>query len=50
MQMVSSFDEFIGNDGQSWNEGLPDSKTKDISLTMCSITYMIIPAGLFMTS
>lgn len=34
MQMVSSFDEFIGNDGQSWNEGLPDRKTKDISLTM----------------
>lgn len=32
--LLSSFDEFIGNDGQSWNEGLPNSKTKDIPLTM----------------
>lgn len=28
------FDKFIGNDGQSWNEGLPDDLTKDISFTM----------------
>ena len=32
--LLASFDEFIGNDGQSWNEGLPDSHTKDIPLTM----------------
>lgn len=32
--LLASFDEFIGNDGQSWNEGLPDSKTKNIPLTM----------------
>ena len=32
--LLASFDEFIGNDGQSWNEGLPDSLTKDIPLTM----------------
>lgn len=32
--LLASFDEFIGNDGQSWNEGLSDSLTKDIPLTM----------------
>lgn len=32
--VLASFDEFIGNDGQSWNEGLSDSLTKDIPLTM----------------
>lgn len=32
--LLVSFDEFIGNDGQSWNEGLSDSLTKDIPLTM----------------
>ena len=29
-----SFDDFIGNDGKSWNEGLPYESTKDIPLTM----------------
>ena len=29
-----SFDEFIGNDGKSWNEGLPKEQTEDIPLTM----------------
>lgn len=29
-----SFDEFIGNDGKSWNEGLPNELTKNIPLTM----------------
>lgn len=32
--LLASFDEFIGNDGQSWNEGLSDSLTKDIPLTI----------------
>ena len=32
--LLASFDEFIGNDGQSWNEDLPDSHTKGIPLTM----------------
>lgn len=31
---IKSFDEFIGNDGKSWNERLPDCLTKDIPLTM----------------
>lgn len=31
---TKSFDKFIGNDGQSWNEGLPNILTKDIPLTM----------------
>ncbi|MCQ2383311.1 MAG: hypothetical protein MJZ96_00315 [Paludibacteraceae bacterium] len=31
---TKSFDEFIGNDGNSWNEGLPNELTKDIPLTM----------------
>lgn len=31
---AKSFDKFIGNDGQSWNEGLPNILTKDIPLTM----------------
>lgn len=29
-----SFDEFIGNDGKSWNEGLPEDLTSHIPLTM----------------
>lgn len=31
---TKSFDKFIGNDGQSWNEGLPNILTKGIPLTM----------------
>lgn len=31
---TKSFDEYIGNDGKSWNEGLPDDLTKDIPLTL----------------
>ena len=32
--IYGSFDEFIGNDGKSWNEGLPKEQTEDIPLTM----------------
>lgn len=32
--LVESFDKFIGNDGESWNEGLPNDLTNDIPLTM----------------
>lgn len=31
---TKSFDKFIGNDGQSWNEGLPNILTNGIPLTM----------------
>lgn len=29
-----TFDDWIGNDGKSWNEHLPQDETKDIPLTM----------------